>query len=407
MLQLWLYLCLLFVKGFLWFGSFGAIFTSGVNAVCGVYSLKELLVLLIVSPVSAVSFYFIFNKPHNKETLKFPKIYFSKTRQESWGALLGVILPLVILALLKGNKLTSVFTLCCALFGGIGWVLGQLMQIYSIHYAETSTSSLGRYLSKKNNVDSWKVMECVLGAFGGIGAVVGFIFTYSDFKNITYALEKNGGLISVNNTFTNIAFAMWLVMLALDIFHYFLKKPITKKELKKKLKNGEISRADYSVALIKAVDTVPKFYNIYLKATEIAEPVLYGAIPFVLISLGCDLAALSTSFFIVLFVICQEITLEKVITPKSTLIARILTGIVCIVVLVLQLTTPVFYNYKWHLILYTIIYECLTLGWLIPQIIMEYKKSHPAENINSVDVIRKNKKILKITPKDENIAVPP
>lgn len=390
----------LFIKGFLWFGCFGAIFTTGINAVCYVYSLKELLIIFGVTPLSALICYFIFNKPLKPKENKFPRIYFSKTRQESWGALLGVFLSLLIFSVVKSNSFTVIFSLCCAIFGGIGWVLGQLLQIYSIHYADNST--IGRFFGKSNNCDSWKIMECVLGAFGGSGAAIGFIITYDTFKNTVFTLEKNGGLLPINKTFSDITFFIWLIIIALDLIHYFIKKPQTKKELKKKLKKNEISQEQYSAGLIKAVDTVPKKYDIYFRITEIIEPVIYSAIPFILICIGCYKASSITSFFLLLLVISQEIALEKVITPKSSLVSKITFGVICFVILILQLTVEALFNVKFTIILYTLIYEVLTLGWLIPQFIIKSSENtdKPAEFKEKIknwfDIIKNNKAFLKV-----------
>lgn len=392
----------LFIKGFLWFGCFGAIFTTGINAVCYVYDLKELLIIFGATPLSAVCLYFIFNKPLKPAENKFPKIYFSKTRQESWGALLGVFLTLFIFAVIKSNILTVVFSVCCALFGGLGWVLGQLLQIYSIHYADNSSSHLGRLLGKSNNVDSWKIMECVLGAFGGLGAAVGFILTYDTFKSTVFTLEKNGGLLPFNETFSKIAFIVWLVLLAVDLIHYFIKKPQTKNHLKTKLKTKEITQEQYSAQLLKAVDSVPKSYDIYYRITEIIEPVLYAALPFILICLGCEKTSVTVSFFLLFFVLCQELALEKVITPRSSLALKIILGIVCVLILILQLTVESIFIEKVTLILYTLIYEVLTLGWLIPQLIFNSSENDDKEAnlkdkiVNWCNIVRNNKSFLKV-----------
>ncbi len=392
----------LFIKGFLWFGCFGAIFTTGINAVCYVYSLKELLVIFGVTPLSAVVLYFILNKPLKPAENKFPKIYFSKTRQESWGALLGVFLTLFVFAIIKSNTFTAIFSISCALFGGFGWVLGQLLQIYSIHYADNSTSYFGRLLGKSNNVSSWKIMECVLGAFGGLGTTVGFILTYNTFKNTVFSLEKNGGLLPFNENFSKIAFVIWLVLLALDLIHYFIIKPETKAQLKKKLKRKEITQEEYSARLLKAVDSVPKSYDIYYRITEIIEPVLYAALPFILICLGCKITSVTVSFFLLFFVLCQEIALEKVITPRSSLALKLILGIACVLILILQLSFGSIFNEKVTLILYTLIYEVLTLGWLVPQLILNSSENSNKEAnfkdkiVNWCNIVRNNKTFLKV-----------
>lgn len=390
----------LFIKGFLWFGCFGAIFTTGINAVCYIYSLKELLIILSVTPLSAVCMYLIFNKPHKPSENKFPKIYFSKRRQESWGALLGTFLPLLIFAIVKANILTIVFSLCCAIFGGVGWIIGQLLQIYSIHYADNSTNYFGRLLGKSNNCDSWKIMECVLGAFGGLGASIGFILTYQPFKNAVFTLEENGGLVPLSESFSKVAFIVWIILLMLDFIHYFIKKPETKAELKKKLKNKEITREQFSTKLPKAVNSVPKAYNIYFKFTEIIEPILYAAIPFVLICFGSEKVSVTVSFFLILFVLCQEIALEKAITPKSSIVLKIILGVFCVSIFILQFIVGPAFNEKATLILYTVIYEILTVVWLVLQLIADSpqkcSKSYKSKDkiLNQIRTIKSNNKTL-------------
>lgn len=364
----------LFIKGFLWFGCFGAIFTTGINAVCYVYKFTELLIIIVLTPLIAVGCYFLFNKPLKPHESKFPKIYFSKTRQESWGALLGIFITLTAFAIIKHNTLTIVFAFVCALFGGCGWILGQLLQIYSIHYAENSTSSIGRLLASKKGVDSWKIMECVLGAFGGLGAAISFIITYDNFSDTVFTLEKNGGLLPFNKIISILFFIIWLLLLIGDCVHYFIKKPITKKELKKQLDKKLISQNEYSIKLLKAVDTVPKAYDIYFKITEKIEPILYAAIPFVLICFGSKQATVATSFLLVFLVLCQEVALEKVISPIFNLLLKVLFGEFIFVIFI----TQIIFNLNSStltIILYTVIYEFLTLVWLIPQIIRKAKNT--------------------------------
>lgn len=354
----------LFVKGFLWFGLFGAIFTTGINAVCNTYSIIELLILFLLTPGVAVAGYFIFNKPLNVKEKKFPKIYFSKTRQESWGALLGAFLVLLVFAIIKLNILTIVFALSCAIFGGIGWVLGQLMQIYSIHYAENSTSKFCRSFSKKNGVDSWKIMECVLGAFGGLGAAVGFLLTYDKFKLTLFNLEKNDGLAPYNKTLALVLFIIWVILLLGDMVHYFIKKPITKKELKRQLKRKQITQEQYAVKRLKAVTAVPRGYEIYDNFTEKVEPVLYSAIPFILICLGSKQTALVSSFFLLFLVIAQEIGLEKSISKKFDLAVKIPLGVIALAILIIQVVFSFDFGAIGTLLLYTFGYELITMVWL-------------------------------------------
>ena len=354
----------LFVKGFLWFGLFGALFTTGINAVCGMYRVYELVVLFILTPAIAVAGYFIFNKPLNPKEKKFPKIYFSKTRQESWGALLGAFLVLFMFAAIKLNTLTIIFSLSCAVFGGVGWVIGQLMQIYSIHYAESSKSNFCRKFSNNNDIDSWKIMECVLGAFGGLGSAVGFLLTYENFKLTLFNLEKNDGLVPLNKTLVLILFIVWVLLIVGDMVHYFIKKPITKKELKKQLKRKQITQEQYAVKRLKAVTAVPRGYEIYDNFTEKIEPVLYSAVPFILICVGSVQAALITSFFLIFLVIAQEVGLEKSITKRFDLPFKIVLGVISVVIFTIQVAFNFDFSVIGTILLYTLGYELMTMVWL-------------------------------------------
>ncbi|MBO5064913.1 MAG: hypothetical protein J6D06_02235 [Clostridia bacterium] len=365
-----------FVKGFLWFGSFGAIFSTGINAVCYQYTVLEIAIVFSLAIIAGVVFYILLNKPLKKGS-KQPKIYFSKTRQESWGSLLGVYLVLLVFGLLRLNTLTIVFSVCCALFGGFGWLLGQLIQIYSIHYAKENIF-FSKILSRSNNVDSWKIMECVFGAFGGIGAAISFIITYPVFKSTVFTLEINGGLMPFNRTLSQVLFIIWLVLICADMVHYFIKKPILKSDLKNLLDKGEISQAQYSAKLIKAVDEIPKRYKAYDKITVLSEPVLYGVFSFIMISLGGRNAAIATSVFILFLVISQEIALEKKINKVFNLTMIFLLAIVSVLILVLQLAFGYIFNDFMTLILYTAAYEILTLIWLFPQ---EIKKNSNEDDI--------------------------
>ena len=364
----------LFIKGFLWFGLFGALFTTGINAVCYVYSLLELVLLFLLTPAAAVAGYFIFNKPLNVKDKKFPKIYFSKTRQESWGAMLGAFLVLFVFAIIKLNVLTIVFTISCALFGGIGWVLGQLMQIFSIHYAENSKSPLCRKLSSQNGVDSWKIMECVLGAFGGLGAAIGFLLTYDNFKLTFFNLEKNDVLLPYNKILGIILFVLWIILLMGDMVHYFIKKPVTKRELKRQLKRNLITQEQYAVKRVKAVTAVPHGYYVYDNFTEKVEPVLYCAIPFILICIGSKQTALITSFFLLFFVMAQEVGLEKSISKKYDLAIKIPLGVVSLLIFVIQVAFSFDFGAIGTLLLYTFGYELMTMLWLAAKTIRLFKK---------------------------------
>ncbi len=356
----------LFLKGSLWFGSFGAIFATGVNAVCKKYNWIELLIIFIATPLVSLLFYRIFNKPLSVEDNKYPRFYFSKTRQESWGAIFGIIIPLLAMAIFKGDKFSIIFPLSCALFGGIGWVMGQLMQIYSKHYAPESDSYFCRLFSEARGAEPWKEMECIFGAFGGLGAAIGLILTFDTFKSTVFTLEMNGGLLSYNGDIVFYAFVVWLILLAIDMVHYFVKKPFTKAELKDLLYANKITKEFYGANLVKAKDTVPAFYDVYNKITDVAEFILYGAFPFILICLGSTKAAVTTSFFIIFWVIVQEVAFEKNLHTALSVTLKIILSAAGIGILIASLGFDYSFDHKITLIMYTVIYEVLTFVWVIP-----------------------------------------
>lgn len=129
---------------------------------------------------------------------------------------------------------------------------------------------------------------------------------------------------------------------------------------------------------------------------------LYAALPFILICLGCEKTSVTVSFFLLFFVLCQEIALEKVITPKSSLVLKIILGIACATLLILQLTVESIFNENVTLILYTVIYEVLTLGWLVPQLILNSSENGDKEVnfknkiVNWYNIVRNSKSLLKV-----------
>lgn len=391
----------LLVKGALWFGCFGAIFATGVCAVCGKFNLVELLLIFLITPILSVLFYKLFNKPLDIEENKYPKIYFSKTRQESWGAMLGIFVSLYAFGIINLDLFSIVFPLCCALFGGAGWVLGQLLQVYSKHYAESSKGIFGRLFAESRGVDPWKEMECVLGAFGGLGAAIGFILSYDSFKDTVFCLELNSGLKPLNNTLSIILFVIWLILLLVDMVHYFIKKPYTQEELNSLLSVGKISKKIYQSKLSQAVDVIPKWYNIYKKTLEPIEFVLYATLPFIMICLGSIQTAQTMSFFIIYWVIVQEVAFEKAYSTAKSLVLKIALSVIGFVILVLQLGFKITFDYKITFILYTVIYELLTLTWILPGFIEKiknrfelFKKEDGSEKPRIKELIRRNGTII-------------
>ena len=363
----------LLLKGFLWFGSFGAIFTTGINAISGVYSVLELIVIFILTPALSLICHHYFNNPLDIEQYIFPKIYFSKTRKEYWGALVGLMGALLIFNIIKLNGYVIVFSLICGVFGGVGWVVSQLLQIYIKHCSIKSKYNFIRKISTHNQIDSWKVMECALGVFGALGTAIAHIVTYNSFKNTVFSLEKSGGVIPKNNILSLVLFILWLILLVVDMAHYFVKRPITKAELLRQLRQRKITKEEYGIRVVNAVETVPKFYDYYEKSTEPVEFILYAAIPFILICLGCVKVASVMALFIIFWILAQEIAFEKKFSPKASLVLQIIFYIMGLATFIYQIVVGFDINKNIVLLLYTLIYEVLTLGYLAPEVIAKTK----------------------------------
>lgn len=363
----------LFIKGFLWFGTFGAILTTGINAISGVYSVLELIVIFIMTPALSLVCYHYINHPLDIDQHIFPKIYFSKTRKEYWGAMVGLMGALLIINIIKLNGYVVIFSLICGVSGGIGWVIAQLLQIGIKHYSTKSKYVFIRKISTQNKIDSWKAMECTLGSIGALGVAIAHIVTYNSFKNTVFSLEINGGVLPKNNILSLILFIIWLVLLVADMAHYFVKRPVTKSELLRQLRQRKITKEEYGIRAVNAVEAVPKFYDYYEKSTEAVEFILYAAIPFVLICLGCIKVASVMSLFIIFWVLAQEIAFEKKFSAKVSIVLQIIFCIIGLIIFIYQVIVGFEIDKTFVLLLYTAVYEVLTLGYLLPDVISKTK----------------------------------
>lgn len=327
-------LAALFVKGFLWFAIFAQTLTLGLAALTGKYfTVKEIVAIFLLMPVVMITFLFIFNRPHNAEEGIFPKIYFSVTRKESWGALFGLFIELLIVSLIKKIPFVLEFTLICALFGGIGWVTAQLMQIFCRQYSKDCKNPLLKMWSKPC-VGAWKVMECVLGAFGGLGASLGVVLFFGNFQELT-ALPLNSGFWTPLSDYDKLFTYAFIAVLAVDMIHYFIKS--------KKIRI----------------------------AAEALEFPFYSTVPTLLVFLGNrDIAELS-SFFILYWVFVQEVSFEKPYKLKYSAVFKPVFTLIGIAIIAAQLIFDYTFSVLQTVLLYGVFYEAFTLAYLLPK----YNKS--------------------------------
>ena len=279
----------LFVKGGIWFGIFGGFVSMFITAIAGLYELWQIILFFCLLPLFALAFYFIFNHPHNPAENKFPKIYFSIKRKESWGGLLGILTEIIVFAVILKDWSCITMTLGSFIFGAVGWVIAQIMQIRAKHPGKNG-KRLFEVLQKKDAVESWKLMECTLGAIGGIGCAVTFILTKPLFAEKLNAIDENGyHTIITESKVTYILFIIYLIILAVDCVQYFI------------VPNDSVS------------------YKKYMKFCNMTEFAIYSIIPFIFMMLGALKVATVVSAPVVLLVLVQELAEKhnKVGKPKA------------------------------------------------------------------------------------------
>ncbi len=279
----------LFVKGGIWFGIFGGFLSMVITAIAGYYELWQIILFFCLLPLFAFAFYFIFNNPHNPAENIFPKIYFSIKRKESWGGLFGILAEIIIFSVIFKDWSCLAMTAGAFIWGAVGWVIAQIMQIRARHPGKNG-KRLFEKLYRKNALEAWKLMECVLGAIGGMGCAVTFILSKPLFAEKLSAIDENGFHSYISDSkITYILFIAYLVILAIDCIQYFI---------------------------------IPKKTDIYKKYMRICnqtEFAVYSIIPYIFMMLGSLRVSIVVSVPVVLLVLVQEFAekYNKVGKPKA------------------------------------------------------------------------------------------
>ncbi len=210
------------LKGALWFAVCGGFLGLSFAAMTGeIYKVRDFLILfLLVTPILRLG-YEIFNKPYDRDKKVFPKIYFSLTRREEWGGNVVLIIALSVTAAIKCDWLTLMMTCFGFVFGAIGWLVA--MKGYVLIALPLKS---GRYLleklNKKGVVDGWKLMEFVLGAFGGFGLSLAFCLGFPKIAEYNEIINRNG-IYSDETVVTVAPYAISLCILgilAINIYQF-------------------------------------------------------------------------------------------------------------------------------------------------------------------------------------------
>lgn len=351
------------LKGAIWFGLFGAVVGMFLSFLSGhYYDLTMVLIIFGLLPVFALGGSRLFDRPYDEARGIHPRIYFSRTRPEGMGVLFGILAELIIVMAFSKDLIALGLTLGGVLSGGIGWVLAQLLHIRALHPGKNG-KRLFEKASQKGLIDAWKIMECVLGALGGIGIAATFAwltFTKTYQANYTdYALPQ---LLPVRQW---VLPAVFVLLLGLDMLRHAIKRPPTKAELEFQRNRSLISQAEYEIAMATASDAHPKAYLRYQRIAQIAQFPIYCIIPLFFLFLGSKEVAMLVSFYVVYYVLAEEQMFEHFNQFKTVYLWRALLlgfGFAVVLVQFLAGRTPGLFA---TILMYGAGYEALTLVWLL------------------------------------------
>lgn len=346
----------LFVKGGIWFALFGGYTSLYISVLSGYYSLIQIIIFFLLLPVFATAFFFIFNKPYKPAENKFPKIYFSITRRETWGGLLGMLVEIIIFAAVFKNWSVLVMILGTFLSGGIGWVIGQIFQIYTKFPTKN-----GHQLFKESNanglIDSWKIMECVLGAIGGLGTGLTFILSKNLYADQIFILDTNGASSFISAEASKALLVIYAIIMLADCTQYFVFPSVNKRYYKKLLKMNLLTKDGYEQALINEKPHNLENIEKYKKFCENSEFAVYSVIPMMMCFFGSADLTVAMSFSVVILVLCQE-ALEKLYkNNRNAVIWKMLFLLPAFLLFAVQLISDKPFNLKIVMLAYTLFYE--------------------------------------------------
>lgn len=163
------------LKGGLWFAICGGFI--GISLSYGVYSDSDIYIFCLLIPVMQLVGYWLNNTPYNPAKNKFPKRYFSRTRREEWGGNLLMLIAMAMMADLRDDYFTLIMMAGGFVFGAIGWVVAMRAYVAAVYPLKNGKYLFGK-LYHKGLIDGWKLMEFILGAFGGFGLSLAFCLGY-------------------------------------------------------------------------------------------------------------------------------------------------------------------------------------------------------------------------------------
>ena len=290
------------MKGAFWFSVCGGFIGISFASMSGsIYKTSDLIVFCLLIPVIQIIGYNIFNMPYDKQKGVYPKIFYSYTRREEWGSNLALIIAMMAMAIIRGDDFTLAMMGSGFFFGGLGWLVAMKSYVLSVNPLKKGKYIFGK-LYRNGLIDGWKIMEFVLGAFGGFGLSLAFCTQYKYIEKYN-AIINTEGIRLPDEIFGKIMpfiiSACILGVLAINIYQFICDK-----------KN-------------KKVDCF--FWD------RIERP-LYNVIPMLLVLLGSVFTAKIMTVFILVFVCGMKCAFDRFADAKLLPLGQTVISAICIAV---------------------------------------------------------------------------
>lgn len=295
----------LFVKGGVWFGLFGGYVSLFITVTAGKMTLLQIILFFTLLPVFAVIFYLLLNKPYNPDDNKFPRIYFSVTRHETWGGLMGMWIEILVFSAVLKDWSSLVTASGTFLIGGVSWVLAQIFQIYTKYPNKKGKHTFGK-ANENGFIDSWKVMECSLGAYAGMGIAVLFILTKDLFAEKLKIIDTYGFQTVISENVSYALLIIYGIILIADTLQYFIAPAVNRKYNRKLLKLKLITKEQYEANIYDGAEDNEHFRR-YKMLCEKAEFAVYSILPMLFCFIGSYTVAAAVTFPVIMLVLCQEV----------------------------------------------------------------------------------------------------
>lgn len=269
----------IFLKGGLWFAIPGFVIAMLPGALSGVYPVWQIILMFALFPFVSFIGTKIFNTPYDRESKKFPKLYFSLDRREEWGSNVMIIAVLMIFAIINKDFFAVGAGVTGFVTGGMGFLLGLIFyDIERRKYGSKQKRVFGK-LSENGFIDGWKIMEHAFGAFSGGALMLYFALCSGHLTALCDKIDISS-LTLGNDT---VVFAVIPLVLLL------------------------ISAVQYPIcALIEKKTGSEPDNHIF----ELIERPMWSALPLIFIFLGAPTAAAFGSFGTLAYALCEKCSIE-------------------------------------------------------------------------------------------------